>query len=144
MSAVIPQPPRKQVNLWTDGSCHPNPGPGGWAFVVIFGELTSEGSGFAADTSNNRMELTAVIQGLKALNQPCDVTVYCDSQWVVKCAQRQWKRKANTDLWLAYDAAASRHTVRWQWIKGHAGTHWNERCDALAGAARRAGLKVAP
>lgn len=130
----------KPVTIWTDGSCYPNPGPGGWACVLIFGDMSKELSGYAADTSNNRMELQAVIEGLNALNQPCDVTIYCDSQWVVKCAQRQWKRKANTDLWPVFDRAAARHKIRWQWIKGHAGNELNERCDKLAAAARAAGV----
>jgi len=140
MSATVPQPARKHVDLWTDGSCFPNPGPGGWAFVLVYGESSKESSGFDADTSNNRMELQAVIEGLNALTQACDVTIYSDSQWTLKCAKREWRRKANTDLWPLFDAAAAPHSLRWEWIKGHAGHTLNERCDQLAAAARVAGV----
>ena len=133
------------VQLFTDGACSGNPGPGGWGVLMRYGEAEKELSGGAADTTNNRMELQAVIEGLDALTRAATVEVYTDSQYVQKgitewihgWKQRGWKTAAkkpvkNADLWQALDSAQSRHDVSWHWVKGHAGHAENERADELA------------
>jgi len=137
----------RRVELFTDGACSGNPGPGGWGVILRFGNTEKELSGGAAETTNNRMELQAVIEGLKALKRPCTVDVFTDSQYVQKGISEWihgWKRKGwktaakkpvkNADLWQALDEAQARHTVKWHWVKGHAGHEENERADALARA----------
>ena len=137
----------KEITIFTDGGCHGNPGPGGWAVILQYGSRTKELSGGERDTTNNRMELRAAIAGLASLNEPCSVTVYTDSQyvrrgiieWIHKWKARGWMRTArqpvkNADLWRAVDAEATRHQVKWTWLKGHAGHPENERCDELAAA----------
>lgn len=139
---------KPKVELFTDGACSGNPGPGGWGCLMRSGRHVRELSGGAKHTTNNRMELTAVIEGLNALKQPCEVTVASDSQYVIKgitewiggWRKRGWKNaqgKAveNKELWEALWAAQSRHTVQWVWVKGHAGHPENEKADALAVAA---------
>lgn len=143
---------RPRVTLFADGSCLGNPGPGGWAALLVTernGERHErELVGADSATTNNKMELTAVIEGLNALKVPCDVEVVTDSNYVVKgmtewvhgWVQRGWKTSQkkpveNQDLWRALMDAAARHTVRWQWVRGHAGHVENERVDALARAA---------
>lgn len=134
-----------EVELFTDGACLGNPGPGGWAALLRFNSTEKELSGSAPDTTNNRMEMLAVIEGLKALKRPCTVTVYTDSQYVQKgitewihgWKARGWKTAAkkpvkNADLWQELDTAQDGHTVTWQWVKGHAGHPENERVDLLA------------
>ena len=133
-----------QVIIYTDGACLPNPGPGGWAALLRFGTYEKVLTGHAADTTNNRMELTAAIEGLQALNRACQVEIFTDSEylkrgiteWLPAWRMRGWKRKggklANIDLWQALDAALSRHTVTWRWVRGHAGNAYNERVDRLA------------
>ncbi len=139
----------KQINLYTDGACSGNPGPGGWACLLECGGRTKTLAGFDAATTNNRMELTAVIRGLQALKEPCAVVVHTDSRYVLDGASsylagwknRGWKKAdkkpvANLDLWQELDALLSRHRVRWVWIKGHAGHPQNELVDQLACAQR--------
>lgn len=141
---------RRLIEIWTDGSCRPNPGPGGWAAILRNAEgRTREVSGREADTTNNRMELRAAIAGLEALKRPARVTVYADSEYVVRgmtlwlprwkrCRWRTAKGKpvVNADLWGRLAAAAEGHEVAWRWTQGHAGDPMNARADALANAAR--------
>ena len=135
------------VIIYTDGACVPNPGPGGWAALLRFSTYEKALTGSAPDTTNNRMELTAAVEALKALNRACQVEIYTDSEylkrgiteWLPSWRRRGWKRKggalANADLWQALEAALSRHTVTWHWVRGHAGNSHNERVDRLANAA---------
>lgn len=136
----------KEVILYTDGSCSGNPGPGGWGAVLCWQGLEKELSGGALDTTNNRMELTAAIQGLSALKEPCTVKLYTDSKyiadavnqhWLEGWRRRGWKKAdkspiANPDLWQALDALFQTHSVTLIWVKGHADNVYNNRCDALA------------
>jgi ribonuclease HI len=137
-----------RVEIYTDGACRGNPGPGGWAALLLFGEHERELSGAEAHTTNNRMELTAVIRALEALKRPVTGRVYTDSQyvrqgileWVANWKARGWKtadRKPvkNQDLWQTLDALAAKHSLEWIWVKGHAGNVGNERVDALANRA---------
>jgi len=143
-----------QVELFCDGACLGNPGPGGWGFLLRVktpsGVQEKEGSGSEPDTTNNRMELLAAIQGLRTLTKPCSVTLYSDSQYVVKGIQSWiagWKRKGwrkadgqpvlNLELWQALDAQVLRHKVTAHWVKGHAGHAENERVDQLAANAAK-------
>ena len=136
------------MRLFTDGSCHGNPGPGGWAALLEYDGHRREISGAESATTNNRMELRAVIEGLQALREPCRVEVWTDSRYVVdgmKSWLAAWKRRGwktadkkpvkNEDLWRALDEAAARHEVRWHWVRGHAGHPENERCDRLTNEA---------
>lgn len=138
----------KKVVIHSDGGCHGNPGPGGWAATLSYGKDRKEISGGETATTNNRMELVAAIEALNALKEPCDVDFYTDSKYVqngVTAWMQTWKRKGwrtqskqpvkNEDLWRALDAATLRHTIKWHWLKGHAGHAGNERCDTLAKAA---------
>ena len=136
----------KQVYIFTDGACSGNPGPGGWGTVLRFGEHEKELSGGEASTTNNRMELTAVIEGLKALKEPCAVTLTTDSKyvcdsvtkgWVYGWKKRGWvksdkKPALNVDLWEQLLPLLEKHKVQFVWVKGHAGHPENERCDRLA------------
>jgi len=136
----------KKILLYTDGACSGNPGPGGWGAVMRFGEHERELSGGEEHTTNNRMELTAVIKGLAALKEPCEVIVTSDSKYVVdgieKGWARSWKRNGwkkadkkpalNSDLWEELLSLLDIHKVKFSWIKGHAGHPENERCDELA------------
>ncbi len=143
----------RSVQLITDGSCLGNPGPGGWAAILRHGQHKRELSGSEERTTNNRMELRAVIEGLQALNEPCHVAVEIDSQYVRNGVTRwihRWKRNGwktasrqpvkNKDLWKHLDAATNRHEVSWTWVKGHSGHVDNSRCDALA---RKAAVEAA-
>lgn len=126
-----------EVTIYTDGACIPNPGLGGWGAVLLFEALDGrkikkELSGAVPDTTNNRMELTAVIEALRALKTACTVRVMSDSQWVIKCATGEWSRAKNGDLWALYDDAAKQHVVRFSWVRGHTGDRWNERAHELA------------
>lgn len=142
------------VDMWTDGACKGNPGIGGWGAWMRAGGKERELFGGEQHTTNNRMELTAVIEGLKTLNKPCAVTLHVDSQYVmngVTSWMKGWKRNGwktrdkkpvkNQELWIALDEQVARHQVEWVWVKGHAGDPGNERADALANkgveAARR-------
>ena len=136
------------VEIYTDGACRGNPGPGGWAATLQWEGHLRELSGAERDTTNNRMELTAVIRALEALKRPMAVRVYTDSQyvrqgiteWMANWKKRGWrtadkKPVKNRDLWEALDVATARHSVEWHWVKGHSGVPGNERVDALANAA---------
>ncbi len=145
----------KEVTLFTDGACSGNPGPGGWGAILSFGGREKELSGGERETTNNRMELTAVIEGLSALREPCRVTVVTDSQyvyngmtkgWAVGWRARGWKKAdkspaLNPDLWEKLLALSEEHTLNFEWVRGHNGHPENERCDrlAVAGAQRAAG-----
>ena len=136
------------VEIYTDGACRGNPGPGGWAATLQWEGHLRELSGAERETTNNRMELTAVIRALEALKRPMAVRVYTDSQyvrqgiteWIANWKKRGWrtadkKPVKNRDLWEALDVATARHSVEWHWVKGHSGVPGNERVDALANAA---------
>lgn len=132
----------KHVEIYTDGACSHNPGPGGWAAVLLYREHVKELSGGAEATTNNRMELTAVIEALRALKSPCRVTVYSDSAYIVNCFQQKWyvnweKKgfKKNADLWRELLALVRQHEVQFVKVKGHSDVRWNNRCDELARAA---------
>lgn len=122
----------KQVTIYTDGACVPNPGSGGYAALLVSGEHEKVVKGNVQDTTNIRMEIYAVIKGLEALKQPCQVTVYSDCQMVVKCGNREWKRRANMDLWDEFNTVAAGHDVTLCWIRGHDGHPQNEIVDSLA------------
>ena len=150
----MPEP--AEVEIFTDGACSGNPGPGGWGAILRWRGAERELSGFAPATTNNRMEMTAAIMGLEALRRPCRVRLYSDSQylrdgitkWIHGWKRRDWrtadkKPVKNVDLWQRLEAAAARHEGVWEWVRGHAGHPENERADALAragvaGARRRA------
>ena len=124
---------RPVIHLYTDGASSGNPGPGGWGAVLVCGTLRKELSGGFSLTTNNRMELLAVIMGLEAIKWPdATVEVWSDSQYVVGTLSKGWKRKKNHDLWARYDRAAAGLGVTFHWLKGHAGHPENERCDTLA------------
>jgi ribonuclease HI len=138
----------KVVEIYADGACKGNPGPGGWGALLRMGGVEKELYGGEAATTNNRMELTAVIQALESLKRRCRVRLYTDSQYVQKGISswiHDWKRRAwrtadkkpvkNVDLWQRLDALAQEHDVEWHWVKGHAGHPENERADALANRA---------
>lgn len=124
------------VQVYTDGSCLRNPGPGGWAFLVLWPSTNkkTECSGGEPQTTNNRMELRAVIEALVFIESfnVTEVTVHTDSLLVLNCAQGKWKRKANLDMWKEYDQVSCEKRVRWQWVRGHNGNVYNERVDKLA------------
>lgn len=124
------------VTIYTDGGCIPNPGQGAWAAVLLFTtpdgrKVKKELSGYEPDTTNNRMELQAVIEGLRALKTVCRIMVVTDSQWVANCGARRWGRNKNADLWAQFDEAEALHDVRFEWVRGHAGDRWNELCHQL-------------
>ncbi|MDA9091445.1 ribonuclease HI [Porticoccaceae bacterium] len=133
------------VEIFTDGACRGNPGPGGWGVLMRFGGEEKTLCGGEPDTTNNRMELTAVIEGLAALKRPCEVTVTSDSTYVLKGIQEwmaNWKKRGwktaskqpvkNVDLWQKLDAVIGEHKIDWQWVKGHSGHRENEIADQLA------------
>ena len=136
----------KTVNIYTDGACSGNPGPGGWAAILKYGEAVKELSGGEISTTNNRMELTAVIKGLEALKEDCQVILTTDSKYVCDAMQKGWawgwkkkgwiksdKRPAlNVDLWEQLLPLVARHEVHYHWVKGHASNEKNNRCDQLA------------
>jgi len=144
------QPSRKPVQVITDGACLGNPGPGGWACILRHGDQVKELFGSASHTTNNRMELTAAIEALRALKVPCEVEVVTDSEYVkngITSWIAGWKRKGwmtaakkpvvNRDLWEELDEQVERHTARWTWTKGHASHQDNNRADELASRAAR-------
>ncbi|VVE42016.1 Ribonuclease HI [Pandoraea pneumonica] len=134
-----------QVDIYTDGACKGNPGPGGWGALLVAGQHRKEMFGGEANTTNNRMELLAVIRALEALNKPCHIVLHTDSQYVQKGISewihgwkaRGWKTAAkepvkNADLWQLLDAVSQKHDIEWRWVKGHAGHPGNEAADQLA------------
>lgn len=140
-----------KVVIYTDGGCKPNPGPGGWGALLMYKQHTRELSGGDRQTTNNQMELTAAIEALEALKEPCEVELYTDSQylkngitsWMINWKRNGWKTASkkpvkNRDLWVRLDEATTRHNVTWKWVKGHADNEYNERVDQLATAAREA------
>jgi ribonuclease HI len=138
---------RTKVEIYTDGGCQPNPGTGGWAAILIYGDKQRELSGAEPNTTNNRMELTAAVRALEALKRPCDVVLHTDSEylrngvktWMPGWKRNGWKRKEgalkNVDLWQRLDELIGAHQIDWRWVKGHADNELNNRCDELATAA---------
>lgn len=137
----------KKVELYTDGACRGNPGRGGWGAILVYGKYEKELCGGEAETTNNRMELLAAIEGLSALKEPCEVTLYSDSKylvdayvqdWVSGWRERGWRRGKdelkNPDLWERLYSLTEIHKVDFVWVKGHNGHDYNERCDRLATA----------
>lgn len=135
----------KEVTIYSDGACQGNPGPGGWAAVLIYGRQRKEVAGGELATTNNRMELRAAVEALRALRERCRVEFHTDSNyvregitsWIAGWKRRGWmtqekKPVKNEDLWRALDEQAGRHMVKWHWVKGHSGDVENERCDVLA------------
>ena len=139
---------KKTVEIFTDGGCRGNPGPGGWGVLLRYGKNEKELYGYDNETTNNRMELMAAIKGLEVLDQPCNVILTTDSQyvrqgisqWMENWKKRGWKTAAkkpvkNQDLWQRLDNATQRHQIDWRWVKGHSGHAENDRVDALANRA---------
>ena len=136
----------KQVKLYTDGACSGNPGKGGWGAILIYGEHKKELCGGEKETTNNKMELTAAIQGLSALTEPCEVMLYSDSKYLIDGMTKGWakswqskgwrksdgKPALNVDLWKKILELDQKHKIEYIWVKGHAGNEFNERCDTLA------------
>lgn len=136
----------KKVQLYTDGACSYNPGPGGWGAILVYKDIEKEVSGFEPETTNNRMELTAVVRGLQMLKEPCDVTIYTDSAyiynafekgWIVNWQKNGWKTSQkkpveNQDLWKLLIDYGKTHKLSWIKVKGHSGHPYNERADTLA------------
>lgn len=122
-----------KIFIYTDGACSGNPGPGGWGCVLVCGEYTKELNGGVAHTTNNRMEITAVIEGLSALKtKALPVEVVTDSKYVIGTMTEGWKRKVNGDLWKQLDEVKQGLTITWTWVKGHADNPYNNRADELA------------
>jgi len=142
----------KKIEIWSDGSCSRNPGPGGWAYVIKMGEHRKENSGAEPDTTNNRMEMLAALKGLQALTKSCEVILYSDSEyvcngfnqnWVYNWENNNWRTKDDTevknqDLWEQLKEQDERHDIEWTWVKGHADNEENNKCDELAVQARMA------
>jgi len=135
----------KTVTLYSDGACEGNPGPGGWAAILTYQEHVKEISGGSPATTNNRMELQAAVEGLRALKETCEIEFFTDSkyvqsgisEWLKDWKVRGWKTKEkkavkNEELWRALDVESAKHQISWKWVKGHAGNDMNERCDLLA------------
>ncbi len=146
---------KPQVNIFTDGACSGNPGPGGWGAILKFGRIEKQLSGSEASTTNNRMELTAALMAFRALKEPCQVDIYTDSEylkkgitvWIHNWKKLGWRRGsagktrplANAELWKELDEVIVGHDVHWHWVKGHAGHPENEKADRLASDALRNG-----
>lgn len=136
----------KKIDMYTDGACSGNPGPGGWGVVLIYKDIIKEFSGYNPETTNNQMEITAVIEGLKKLKEPCEVTIYTDSAYTMNAFSQGWitnwqlsgwknankKPVANKELWLELLELLSKHEYSFVKVKGHADNKYNNRCDALA------------
>jgi ribonuclease HI len=148
--AAMPKTTPKQVTIYTDGACDPNPGIGGWAAILLFGSAKKEITGGAMESTNNRMEMTAVIEGLRTLKEPCAITLITDSEyvknaftqgWLDNWQKRGWKTSdkkpvKNQDLWQVMLELTKPHQITWKWVKGHAMDELNNRCDELAVEAR--------
>ena len=145
---------KSDIIIYTDGACSGNPGPGGWAAILLYNGHEKHFTGGAEETTNNRMELQAVIAGLNALKRSCPVKIYTDSTYVIKgmtewlsgWKKRGWRTASkkpvkNQDLWQALESAASSHKIEWVWVKGHADDPYNEKADTLAVQARDAEIK---
>ena len=142
----------KSVELYTDGACLKNPGPGGWGAILKYKDVERRASGGEVQTTNNRMELTAAIKGLSLLKEPCAVTLYSDSSYLVNAIEKQWleswqksgwrtaakKKVLNDDLWLELLPLLETHKVTFVWIKGHSGHEYNELCDKMASGEAKA------
>lgn len=140
----MPADQENRVIIYTDGGCEPNPGTGGWGVVLQYRKHVKELCGGEPGTTNNRMELTAAIEGLVALSRPCNVVLVTDSEyvkrgvteWMPAWKKRGWSRKGgalkNLDLWQRLDLLTQKHEIEWRWVKGHSGNAMNERCDILA------------
>ncbi|MCH9753728.1 MAG: ribonuclease HI [Alphaproteobacteria bacterium] len=135
----------KKVKIYTDGACSGNPGPGGWAGIIVYNGVEKEVSGGEVDTTNNRMELLAAIKTLEALKEPCSIDLYTDSkyvktgisEWIDSWKNRNWKGSnkkdiKNVDLWKELDMVRESHEIKWHWVKGHSGNHFNEKVDQIA------------
>ena len=134
------------LEIYTDGACSGNPGPGGWAYVLKYGDSTKEESGYVDNTTNNRMEILAVIRGLQSIKRQCEITVYSDSSYVVNAVNQNWIRNwqnngwrtsakqdvKNRDLWEELIALNNKFSPKYIWVKGHSNNEWNNRCDFLA------------
>jgi ribonuclease HI len=149
--------PAQTVEIWTDGGCKPNPGPGGWAALLKFRDTVKEISGGEADTTNNRMELTAAAAALEALKRPCIILLHTDSEylkngitrWHTGWVRKNWRTAGgdpvkNMDLWRRILDAAKPHTIDWRWVRGHSGDPMNDRVDVLATQARERLEKTRP
>lgn len=139
--------PKRKVTIYTDGASSPNPGVGGWAAILIDEKTnrTKEISGSEYESTNNRMELTAVLKALRALKVSCDVHLISDSQyvvnafnkkWIYKWEKEEWEFTKNNDLWVIILELSRQHDIMWEWCRGHDGNHYNEKCDKLAVEAR--------
>lgn len=149
---------KKRVDIYTDGACSGNPGPGGYGVILLYGSVRRELSGGERQTTNNRMELSGVIRGLSALREPCEVTLYTDSQYVVNAMTKGWAKKwrsngwmrnkkekaLNPDLWETLLGLCETHDVTFIWVRGHAENACNNRCDELAVAAAKKAAAEAP
>ncbi|WP_298162122.1 ribonuclease HI [Acidocella sp.] len=146
----------EHVEIWTDGGCKPNPGPGGWAAILIYKGTIKELTGGELETTNNRMELTAAAEALEALTRPCKVVLHTDSEylkngitrWMTGWVRKNWRSSTgdpvkNMDLWRRILDAAKPHEIDWRWVRGHSGAPLNERADELATQARDELLKTA-
>ncbi len=138
----------KKVKIYTDGACKGNPGKGGWGAVLQYGDIEKEISGYADKTTNNIMELTAAVEALKMLKEPCEVILTTDSNyvkngisdWIFNWKKNGWKTASkkpvkNKELWQKLDSLSKNHSIQWEWVKGHSGHPENERCDELANEA---------
>ena len=131
------------IDIYTDGACKGNPGVGGWGAILLFGDKTKEINGYAPDTTNNRMELTAVIEALNVIKRQCEIIIYTDSQyvqrgmteWLAGWIKKNWKNVKNPDLWQELVNVAAQYSIEWRWVRGHNGDKYNERADELANLA---------
>ena len=157
VTVSLPVDPDRVVDIWTDGGCKPNPGPGGWSAIMVYRGVEKELSGYEPETTNNRMELTAAAAALETLKRPCEVRLYTDSEylkngitrWHQGWVRKNWRNAAgdpvkNMDLWRRILDAAATHQVEWHWVRSHVGIPLNERADKLATQAREDGLRQGP